>query len=80
MMALANHIGRHDAHQVLYDVAQDTAEGGGSFAERLRNHPLMRPLLDRLEIDVVLDPTRYLGEAAACVDDELARPLTETFG
>jgi adenylosuccinate lyase len=73
MMALAPHIGRHHAHQVLYDVAQDTAEGGGSFATRLREHPLVAPLLHRLDIDALLDPTVYVGEAAACVDDELLR-------
>ncbi len=73
MMALAPHIGRHHAHKVLYDVAQDTAEGGGSFATRLRDHSLVQPLLDRLDIDVLLDPARYVGEAPDCVDDELAR-------
>ena len=73
MMALAPLIGRHHAHQVLYDVAQDTAEGGGSFATRLRDHPLVQPLLTKLDIDALLDPTLYLGEAPDCVDDELSR-------
>jgi adenylosuccinate lyase/3-carboxy-cis,cis-muconate cycloisomerase len=73
MMALAPHIGRHHAHQVLYDVAQDTTEGGGSFASRLREHALVKPLQQQLDIDSLLDPTRYVGEAPACVDDELAR-------
>lgn len=73
MMSLATHIGRHHAHQVLYDVAQDTADGGGSFADRLRAHPLVQPLTDRLDIAALLDPARYLGEAGACVDDELSR-------
>jgi adenylosuccinate lyase len=73
MMALAPLIGRHHAHQVLYDVAQDTAEGGGSFATRLRDHPLVQPLLTKLDIDALLDPTFYLGEAPDCVDDELSR-------
>lgn len=71
MMALAHHIGRHHAHQVLYDVAQDTAEGGAGFRQRLRQHPLVQPLLERLDLDALLDPARYVGEAAACVDDEL---------
>jgi adenylosuccinate lyase/3-carboxy-cis,cis-muconate cycloisomerase len=73
MMGLAPHIGRHHAHKVLYDIAQDTAEGGGSFAARLREHPLVQPLLGRVDIDALLDPKRYVGEAPACVDDELAR-------
>ena len=73
MMALATHIGRHHAHQVLYDVAQDTAEGGGSFASRLREHALVKPLQQQLDIESLLDPTRYVGEAPACVDEELAR-------
>lgn len=73
MMALARHIGRHHAHKVLYDVAQDTTEGVGSFAELLRAHPLVRPLAGRLDIDALVDPVNYLGEAGACIDDEMAR-------
>lgn len=73
MMALARHIGRHHAHQVLYDVAQDTAEGGGAFVDRLRSHALVKPLLTELDLDALVDPVNYLGEASACVDQELAR-------
>jgi 3-carboxy-cis,cis-muconate cycloisomerase len=78
MMALAAHIGRHHAHQVLYDVAQDTAEGGGSFAARLRAHILVKPLLGRLNIDALLDPVNYLGEAGVCVDQALALRAADT--
>jgi adenylosuccinate lyase/3-carboxy-cis,cis-muconate cycloisomerase len=76
MMALARHIGRHHAHKVLYDVAQDAAEGVGSFSELLLAHPLVKPLGDQLDIDSLVDPVNYLGEAGACVDDELSRPGT----
>jgi len=72
MMALARHIGRHHAHQVLYDVAQDTAEGGGEFVERLRNHALVKRLSIELDLDALVNPVNYLGEASACVDQELA--------
>lgn len=74
MMDLAKHLGRHHAHQVLYDVAQDTAEGGGSFENRLRLHPLVQPLLGHLNLQELLVPNRYLGESTDCVDDEVNAP------
>lgn len=73
MMALAKYIGRHHAHQVLYDVAQDTSEGKDSFETCLKRHPLVKPLLSDLNLRVLLDPTQYLGEASKCVEDELLR-------
>lgn len=73
MMALARHIGRHHAHHVLYESAQDAADGQGSLADTIRRHRLVQPHLDKLDIAALLDPTRYLGEAVHCVDDEIRR-------
>ena len=73
MMALARHIGRHHAHHALYESAQDAADGRGTLAETLRRHLLVQPHLDEVDIAALLDPTRYLGEAAQCIDEEIRR-------
>lgn len=67
MMRLAPHIGRHKAHRLLYDVAMTAFEQGESLADALKRRPDIVGLFD---LDDLLDPKSYLGEAPACVDTE----------
>jgi 3-carboxy-cis,cis-muconate cycloisomerase len=46
MMALANRIGRHAAHHVLYEVAMGVADGGVGFENALRERLDMLGLAD----------------------------------
>lgn len=64
MLKLGEKLGRQEAHDVLYDVAQSIATDGGSFAERLVNTPAVRDQLDDAEITRLLDPTAYTGLCA----------------
>ena len=73
MMGLARRIGRHHAHHVLYDAAMQAAGGGISFVEALRQHPLLDRHKEALDLEALLDPVNYVGEAADCVDDEIRR-------
>jgi adenylosuccinate lyase/3-carboxy-cis,cis-muconate cycloisomerase len=73
MMALGRSIGRHHAHHVLYDAAMRAADGSVTFVEALREHPLLQEHKDKIDLDALLNPANYVGEAAACVDDELRR-------
>jgi 3-carboxy-cis,cis-muconate cycloisomerase len=73
MMTLARHIGRHNAHKVLYDVAHDATDSGEGFAALLMRHPLLEDALPHIDLAQLLKPENYLGEAAALVDAELAR-------
>ena len=75
MMRLAQQVGRHKAHKILYEVAQASTETGDSLGEGLRKHADLQALLPTLNLPDLLDAKNYLGEASACVDDELARPL-----
>ncbi|MBO1079296.1 class-II fumarase/aspartase family protein [Roseomonas haemaphysalidis] len=72
MMTLGRSIGRHHAHHVLYDAAMRAADGSVAFVDALRQHPLLREHGNTLDFEALLDPANYVGEAAACVDDELA--------
>jgi adenylosuccinate lyase/3-carboxy-cis,cis-muconate cycloisomerase len=73
MMQLANVLGRHTAHHVLYDAAMETVEHGGSFEDAITRHEKVRELADSLDLKTLLDPASYLGEAGKCVDEEVAR-------
>ena len=68
MMRLAERIGRHRAHHLLYEVAQRSVAENVAFATALAEHPT----LDGFDVGLLLDPATYLGEAPACVDDVAA--------
>lgn len=66
MMQLSPMIGRHKAHHLLYEAAQETATHGTPFVETMRN------ALHRVELaDVRLDlsPSAYLGVISEIIRD-----------
>ena len=72
MMRLAERIGRHRAHHMLYEVAQRSVTENLPFAAALAGHAT----LEGMDVDSLLDPTNYMGEAPDCVDDVLASHAT----
>ena len=68
MLELGRHIGRQEAHDVVYRISMAVAETGGSFLEALRADPAVNGHLTASQIDTLLEPERYLGAAPACVD------------
>ena len=72
MMRLAERIGRHHAHHVLYEAAQRSTTEGIAFATAIAEHPAMRDAAAGLDLPSLLNPTTYLGEAMACIDDVVA--------
>ncbi|WIY53897.1 adenylosuccinate lyase family protein [Devosia sp. YIM 151766] len=73
MMQLADTLGRHHAHEVLYEAAMRTVEEGGSFSEAILQHEKVAAASETLDLDRLLAPAYYVGEAAACADEESAR-------
>lgn len=67
MMQMSSQIGRHHAHELLYDAAQRTVAEGISFLEAIRQHEMMRRLPADQAID--LDPAAYIGASGKLVDD-----------
>jgi len=68
MMGLAPHMGRNEAHDVVYDACRAVAEKGGSLAEALAKVPEVTRHLDRKALEKLTDPANYLGAAREMVD------------
>ena len=69
--ALAETLGRAEAHAVVRDAVERAASGTGrTFADELRTDG--RTALKDEEIAELLDPVTYLGSAEAFVDRALA--------
>ncbi len=73
MMGLAPHLGRNEAHDVVYDACRAVAEKGGSLADALAAVPEVTRHLDRKAIDRLTDPSNYLGAAREMVDRVVGR-------
>jgi 3-carboxy-cis,cis-muconate cycloisomerase len=72
MMGLAPHIGRQQAHDVVYAACRTVNEQGGTLAEALKALPEVASRLDGALIDRLTDPVNYLGLAPQMVDRVLA--------
>ncbi|HEU4646855.1 MAG TPA: 3-carboxy-cis,cis-muconate cycloisomerase [Burkholderiales bacterium] len=73
MMGLAPHLGRNEAHDIVYDACRAVAEKGGSLADALAQVPEVTQHLDRQALDKLTDPANYLGAAGEMVDRVVAR-------
>jgi 3-carboxy-cis,cis-muconate cycloisomerase len=72
MMGMAPHIGRQQAHDVVYDACRAVNESGGTLAEALSALPEVTKHFDRAAIDRMTDPANYLGLAPQMVDRAIA--------
>ena len=68
MMGLAPHLGRNEAHDVVYDACRAVAENGGTLADALGKLPAVAKHLDRAALQELTDPANYLGAAQEMVD------------
>lgn len=68
MMGMAPHIGRQQAHDVVYDACRTVNDKGGTLAEALAAIPEVTQHFDRATIDRLTDPANYLGLAPQMVD------------
>lgn len=64
MMRLTGIMGRHEAHQLLYEAAQSARAEGIGFVAAILQHPLLagRPLA--FDMAAVLDPAAHTGASA----------------
>ncbi|MDW6004625.1 class-II fumarase/aspartase family protein [Vibrio mangrovi] len=76
MMELANTIGRAEAHHVLYEAAMNSVEHSLNYSECIMEELHKCGLSDKLDMENLMNPVSYLGEAPECVDDELKRNVT----
>ena len=72
MMSMAPHIGRQQAHDIVYDACRAVNEQGGSLADALAALPAVTEHFDLAAIDRMTDPANYLGLAPDMVDRAVA--------
>ena len=73
MMGLARHLGRQQAHDVVYGACRVVNEKGGTLADALAKDPEIARHLDRAAIERLTDPANYLGMAPQMVDRVLSQ-------
>ncbi len=72
MMGLAPHIGRNQAHDVVYEACAACADGSRTLRDVLLADKRISAKLSAADIDHMLDPANYLGCAREMVDRVLA--------
>jgi 3-carboxy-cis,cis-muconate cycloisomerase len=68
MLALARHIGRQQAHEVVYELCMDSLEKRVPLRRLLLEDPRVNAYLRETDLDALLDPARYTGLAGRFVD------------
>jgi 3-carboxy-cis,cis-muconate cycloisomerase len=70
---LAPHIGRNEAHDLVYDACRAAIEADRPLLEVLLETPVVAGSLGPEKLRELTDPGNYLGAAPAMVDHMLAR-------
>lgn len=68
MMKLADLIGRQRAHDVVYEACRNAVDGGADMRAALLANPDIAEKLSETDLDAILDPAGYTGQAAYYVD------------
>ncbi len=84
MMALAEHTGRQDAHDLVYGACRAALDAGSTLLAELERRPEVTRHLNAKRLAELTDPVNYLGSAPAMVDRALAsrgdRPASRAHG
>ncbi len=72
MMGLGRAMGRERAHDVVYDLCRDAVKSKRPLLEHLVEHAEISQHATRAQLQAMLDPANYLGEAGEMVDRVLA--------
>lgn len=71
MFALADHLGKQHAHEIIYKAAMQGIEHNLTFKEVLMKNKTVSEHLSQTDIDKLLDPTTYVGYSPKLVDEFL---------
>jgi 3-carboxy-cis,cis-muconate cycloisomerase len=72
MMGLAPHLGRNEAHDLVYDACRAALEADRPLLDVLLETPAVVGALGAEQLRLLTDPANYLGAAPAMVDRVLA--------
>jgi 3-carboxy-cis,cis-muconate cycloisomerase len=78
MMALAEHTGRQEAHDLVYGACRAALDNGSTLLEELKRRPEATRHLDAKRLAALTDPANYLGSAPAMVDRVLSSAPSRT--
>lgn len=70
-MALAPHVGRQPAHDIVYEACKDSIETGEMLSTCLRRQAEVSKAFDDREIQDLCNPTKYFGASQQMVDNML---------
>lgn len=73
MLALAERVGRQEAHDIIYEAAQACATSGGDFRGLLLADAAVTKHLSREQIESLLDPAAYTGHCARMAQEQAQR-------
>ncbi len=73
MLALGEYVGRQEAHDIVYDAAQEAAVGDKNFIELLSADKRVTGHLSTRQIEKLLDPTAYTGLCAKMAAEQADR-------
>ncbi|MCY3539509.1 MAG: adenylosuccinate lyase family protein [bacterium] len=68
MRALADQVGKHTAHDIIYQAAMRAVEGGWSFEEALMQDPRVADHLSRSDLEGLADIETVMGAGPQLVD------------
>jgi 3-carboxy-cis,cis-muconate cycloisomerase len=74
MMGLAPHLGRQQAHDIVYDACRAALAQGSSLFDVLKSNPTIAAALPTEKLRALCDPANYLGSAPAMVDAIVRKP------
>jgi 3-carboxy-cis,cis-muconate cycloisomerase len=69
MMGLAPHLGRQNAHDIVYEACREALGHGRSLASVLTANPAVAGALSAERLRSLCDPANYLGSAPAMADE-----------
>ena len=73
MMALAPHIGRQVAHDLVYDCCRKTIKNNTSFVDSLFAEKQISDFFSKADLLKIVDPSNYLGAAPAMANNLLKK-------
>jgi 3-carboxy-cis,cis-muconate cycloisomerase len=80
MLSLGATIGRQEAHDVVYDAAQEAGQGRGDFATLLGADSRVTAHLSAAQITAMLDPASYTGQSGEVARLAAARARQSVAG
>lgn len=72
MMGMAPHVGRQQAHDIVYEACRESIEKDQTLLECLLQKDDVTSKMNREQLSALCDPVNYLGASTRMVDDVLA--------